>query len=59
VTLKLYDILGKEKAVLVNERKDPGNYVFEFKNLNLSSGVYFYTLKVNEFAQTKKMVILK
>ena len=59
VTLKLYDILGKEKAVLVNERKEPGNYVYEFKNLNLSSGVYFYTLKVNDYGQTKKMVILK
>ncbi|MDP4115343.1 MAG: T9SS type A sorting domain-containing protein, partial [Bacteroidota bacterium] len=59
VTLKLYDILGKEKAVLVNERKEPGNYVYAFKNNNLSSGIYFYTLKVNDYAQTKKMIILK
>ena len=59
VTLKLYDILGKEKEVLVNERKEPGNYVYEFKNLNLSSGVYFYTLKTNDYIQTKKMVVLK
>jgi photosystem II stability/assembly factor-like uncharacterized protein len=59
VTLKLYDILGKEKAVLVNERKEPGNYVYEFKNINLSSGVYFYTLKANDYIQTKKMILLK
>lgn len=59
VVLKLYDILGKEKAVFVNERKESGNYSYEFKNNNLSSGVYFYTIKVNEFVQTRKMVILK
>ena len=59
VTLILYDILGKEKAVLVNERKEPGNYIVEFKNPALSSGVYLYTLKINDYMQTKKMVILK
>lgn len=59
VSLKLYDVLGKEKAILVNERKEPGSYNFEFKNPTLSSGIYFYTLKVNDYVQTKKMVILK
>ncbi|MDP4116709.1 MAG: YCF48-related protein [Bacteroidota bacterium] len=59
VTLKLFDMLGKEEAVLVNERKEAGNYGYEFKNSGLSSGVYFYTLRINDYVQTKKMVFLK
>lgn len=59
VTLKVYDILGKEVATLVNEMKTAGNYIFEFDASNLSTGVYFYTLNVNGFTDTKKMLFIK
>jgi hypothetical protein len=59
VTLKVYDILGKEVAVLVNEEKSPGEYEVNFNAANLSSGVYFYQLKSGDFIQNKKMILLK
>jgi hypothetical protein len=61
VTLKVYDILGREVATLVNEYQKPGiyNYQFSISNYQLSSGVYFYQLKAGNFIQTRKMVIIK
>jgi len=59
VTLKVYDILGREVATLVNEEKPSGNYEVEFGGIGLPSGVYFYTLKVGDFIQTRKMILLK
>ena len=59
VTLKVYDILGKEVALLVNETKQAGNYIFDFNPSNLTSGVYFYKLESNGFSDIKKMVLLK
>jgi serine protease len=62
VTLKLYDILGTEIALLIDETKQPGIHTFELntsKIKSLSSGVYFYTLKAGGFTSTKKMLILK
>ena len=67
VTLKVYDILGREVATLVNETKAPGHYEVNFNAANLSSGVYFYQLKIldpaasskHDFIQTKKMLLLK
>ena len=61
VSLKVYDLRGKEIAVLVNEYKSPGvyNYGFSAAELNLSSGVYFYQLKAGVFIETKKFVLLK
>ncbi|MEO8399826.1 MAG: Omp28-related outer membrane protein [Ignavibacteriaceae bacterium] len=59
VTIKAYNILGNEIAVLVNENKSPGNYEVNFDASNLSSGVYYYTLKTGSFTQTKKMILLK
>lgn len=60
-TLKVYDVLGIEIAVLVNEFKAAGNYNFQFSILNyqLISGVYFYQLKAGNFIATKKMLLLK
>jgi len=60
-TLKVYDILGNEVATLVNEYRDAGSYNEEFtiNNLQLSSGVYFYQLRVGDFVETKKMILLK
>ena len=59
VTLKVYDLLGREVAVLVNERKDPGSYTVTFTPHGLGSGVYFYRLTVGSFVQSRKMVFLK
>ncbi|PJA97359.1 MAG: hypothetical protein CO129_01615 [Ignavibacteriales bacterium CG_4_9_14_3_um_filter_34_10] len=58
VTLKVYDILGNEVATLVNEHKPAGVYNVQFIMNNLSSGVYFYTLKAGSFTETKKMLLL-
>ncbi|MBK7498885.1 MAG: T9SS type A sorting domain-containing protein [Ignavibacteriales bacterium] len=61
VTLKVYDLLGREVATLVNEEKTAGSYEIEFgvKSLELSSGIYFYKLQAGEFVETKKMILLK
>ena len=57
--LKIYDILGKEVATLVNKNQQPGNYEVNFDASNLASGVYFYQLKAGNFEQVKKMVLLR
>ncbi len=59
VTLKVYDILGREIATLVNTKQPNGNYSVKFNGKNLPSGIYFYTLNVGNFVETKKMVLLK
>jgi hypothetical protein len=59
VKLVLYDILGKEITTLINENLSPGTYETEWNALNYSSGVYFYQLQVNDYLETKKMVLLK
>ena len=59
VTLKVYDLLGKEVATLVNEEKPAGEYEVEFNAATLPSGIYFYQLKAGQFSETKKMILLK
>lgn len=59
VTLKVYDVLGKEVATLVNEEKPAGKYKVEFNASTLPSGVYFYQLRSGDFVETKKMVLLR
>jgi len=59
VTLKVFDILGREVATLVNEEKSPGNYSVNFDGTKLSSGAYFYELKANEIRLSKKMILLR
>ncbi|HMU44236.1 MAG TPA: T9SS type A sorting domain-containing protein, partial [Ignavibacteriaceae bacterium] len=59
VSLKVFDVLGNEAAVLVNETQQPGNYEVEFKAEKLSSGVYYYRLQAGSFVETKKMIFLK
>lgn len=59
VTLKVFDLLGKEVATLVNGEKNPGNYKVDFYANGISSGVYFYRLKAGNFVTTKKLVLLK
>lgn len=59
VQLKIYDILGNILTTLVNQLHSPGNYTIEFDGSKLSSGFYYYRIKVGEFIQTKKMLLLK
>ncbi len=59
VTIKVYDVLGREVATLVNEEKTAGSYEVQFTGNGLTSGIYFYQLKVDNFVETKKMILLK
>ena len=59
VNLTVYDLLGKEVEVLKNEEQKAGKYEVNFRGRNLASGVYFFTLRVNDFIKTKKMVFMK
>jgi hypothetical protein len=59
VTLTVFDILGREVATLVNAQQSAASYTVEFDASNLSSGIYFYQLNVNDYTNLKKMVILK
>ena len=59
VTLKVYDVLGKEIATLVNEAKPAGTYEVEFDASGLTSGIYFYQLRAGNFIETKKLVLIK
>ena len=59
VTLKVYDVLGNEITALVDEEKEPGSYEVIFNAGYLSSGMYFYTLKIGNYSETKKMLLLK
>ena len=58
-TLKIYDVLGNEVAILVNEYRTVGKYEAEFNASNLSSGIYYYKITAGEFIQTRKMILLK
>lgn len=59
VSLKVFDLLGKEVANLVSETQDKGRYSVVFNAINLPSGVYIYSLRVNDFVQNNKMTLLK
>ncbi|MFZ1290955.1 MAG: T9SS type A sorting domain-containing protein [Melioribacteraceae bacterium] len=57
--LIIYDVLGNEIAILVNEKQNAGNYEIEFDGTKLSSGIYYYELSFGNFRKVKKMVLLK
>jgi photosystem II stability/assembly factor-like uncharacterized protein len=60
VTLKIFDVLGKEIVTLLNEKKSPGIYIVTWDAFEQPSGIYFYKLETNAgFIQTKKLVLLK
>ena len=59
VTIKVFDVLGREVKTLVEEQKASGKYDVTLNAFNLSSGVYFYTMKAGEFFNTKKLILLK
>lgn len=59
VTLRVFDSLGKEVINLINESKSIGYHKIQFDASNLSSGIYFYELKANDFVSTKKLLLVK
>ena len=58
VVLSVFDMLGREVAVLVNEINEPGKHSVRWDATNFSSGIYFYQLQTGDFKETKKMVLL-
>lgn len=59
LSLKVFDVLGREVATLVNEHKTAGEYSVQFDASNLASGVYYYRLTAGSFSQTQKMIVAK
>jgi len=59
ITIKIYNVLGSEVAVLVNEEKPAGSYEVNFNAADLSSGVYYYTISAGKYNETRKMILLK
>jgi hypothetical protein len=59
VSLKVYDVLGKEITTLVNEIKQSGVHEINFDASEYSTGIYLYRMTVNNFTQTRKMIVLK
>lgn len=59
VSIKVFDVLGKETATLINEQKDAGSYQVEFNAANFASGIYFYQMTAGNFTSVKKMSLLK
>ncbi|MDA3860720.1 MAG: M14 family zinc carboxypeptidase [Melioribacteraceae bacterium] len=59
ISLKIYDILGREVATLVNKKQSAGNYEIIFNATNLTSGIYFYRLISGDFLESRKMLLLK
>jgi len=59
VTLKIFDILGREVQTLVNTVQSPGQYTVTFNAQDLANGVYFYQLNAGDFTTTKKLMLLK
>ncbi|MDD5361230.1 MAG: S8 family serine peptidase [Ignavibacteria bacterium] len=59
VTMKIYDVLGREVRTLVNEVKPAGNYSVDFNASELSSGVYFYRVQSGDFSDIKRMILIK
>jgi hypothetical protein len=59
VSLKVYDLLGREVTTLINEDQAAGDYRVTFNAGNLSSGVYFYTMQAGNFSESRKLILLK
>lgn len=59
VTLKVFNILGREVITLVNEHMVAGNHFIEFEALELPSGIYFYKIQIGQYSETRKMILQK
>ena len=55
----IYNLLGQEIMTLLKEYKTPGVYEIEFDGRDLPSGIYYYTMQTNDFANTKKLTLIK
>jgi hypothetical protein len=55
----VYDVTGREIAVLVNEKKQPGEYEVQWDVHKFASGIYYYQIIANEFHKTRKLVLIK
>jgi hypothetical protein len=55
----VYDLLGRQVAVLVNDRKEAGSYEVKFSGTGLASGVYFYRLQAGSYVNTRKLLLLR
>jgi hypothetical protein len=59
VSLKVFDLMGREVATIVSEEMSAGSYLRQWNAVNISSGIYFYRLQANSFTETKKLVLLR
>lgn len=59
VTMKVFDVNGKEIESLVNQKQNAGSYSVTFNAANYPSGIYFYMLESDNFSETKKMILIK
>jgi hypothetical protein len=59
VTLKIYDIMGREVAELVNQRHDAGAYQIAWNANGMTSGVYFYRISAGDFTSVRKLILMK
>jgi hypothetical protein len=59
VTLRVFDVLGRELRILINSPQDAGIYTLAFDGSNLPSGIYSYTLSAGDFEETKVMLLIK
>ena len=59
VTIKLYNVSGKEVSTLLKEKKTPGYYKIELNTNNLPSGIYYYQMLSDSFKDTKKLILIK
>ena len=59
VELSVYNVLGEKVAILVSERMNPGDHIYQFDGKNLASGVYYYQLVAGEYREVKKMILLR
>jgi len=59
ISLKIFDLLGREVATIVSEQLSAGNHAIKWNAVNMSSGIYFYRLQAGSFTETKKLVLLR
>ncbi|NCS80637.1 MAG: T9SS type A sorting domain-containing protein, partial [Ignavibacteria bacterium] len=59
VTLKVFDVLGREVSTLINQYQTAGSHTVNFNAANLPSGIYFYKIKAGSFQNIKKLMLLK
>ncbi len=59
ISLMLYNVIGEQLRVFIDEEKPTGNYEVEFNASELSSGVYFYRLQAGSYIETKKLILMK